>query len=141
MNLLKIGPTIINLDTVAAVVLDEWAGKFILHTTQGEITLTVDDHARAAYRWLVEQCAATFDGSTIVEEIPEHGLSPEAWNLLVKIDQSTRQSGTRAMTLDDDDVEPGIELEQRGLIRTNVHDAWLTPAGRELLATYGQAAD
>lgn len=137
MTLIKIGNRIINIEMLASAILDETAKVVELQLSTGEkLSLAADDTALSLYAWLVENCAVSFDAASEQSEKPSHGLSKSAWTMLVRIDRHEKRSGLLGLPIDDDDMDVTIELERKMLIRTDVHNAWLTENGRTLLAEH-----
>lgn len=135
MNLIKIGDTIINTEQLVSVLHEESAQVLILRMTEGQpITLPWNSTTEAAYQWLVDQCTVAFDGSAQPGKAP-HGLSRSAWVMLLRIERHEERTEL-GLPIDDDDMNTTIELERKSLIRTDVHNAWLTDQGRALLAEH-----
>lgn len=133
MTLIKIGNRIINVDLLSSVVLDESAQLLNMQLTSGEeLALPLDEAAHAVYDWLVQKCAASFDVAEQTEKAP-HGLSKSAWTMLLRIERHEERTSLLGMPIDDDDMDTTIELERKSLIKTDVHNAWLTEQGRTLL--------
>lgn len=134
MNFVKIDGKIINLDVLVSAFLDEPTQTLYLQMTHAQLTFPLNDSTQAAYDWLVSQCVETFDAAQ--EEDTVHGLSASAWNMLKRIEYQENRTDLPGLAIGDDDTEVTIELERGGYIRTDVHYAWLTGAGRALLAEH-----
>lgn len=135
MNWINIDGTLLNLDAVVAVKLDEGGGKFVVATAQRDIHLPLNNATRPAFEWLADQCAVSFDAGFPGEPAPPQ-LSQPAWRMLIRIERHEQRTGLPGFPIDDDDMETTIELERQTYIKTSVHEAWLTDNGRQFLAEH-----
>lgn len=138
MNWINVDGMLLNLDTIVAVHNDESGDALLVQTTHREVRLGRSEATRKAYDWLVDRCVATFAAEDTSEQAPEN-LSKDAWKMLLRVERHEQRTGMVGLPIDDDDMDTTIELERKTLIRTDVHHAWLTDQGKEMLAGYRAA--